>query len=228
MCIMATNDSRIGSSTTPPSNGGGGEAQILVRISPVIEREFKRRNVFPELRSDRAVRIINGATGEYRVAKTGRLVDGCSGSLTWNRGSEQTGSAGFLVVGDVLRIACAINGQPVDLRIPIDRTPCTYGGSRPWFECPGCGKRKAVLYLRQSAFKCRNCARVAYRSQSEDAIGRTWLKQQKAEAKLGKNWSRPKGMHEATAERLRAIIWDCEEVRENSLAMFIGQHEKWL
>ncbi len=66
---MATNDSRIGSSAQPPSNsGGGGDAQILVRISPVIEREFKRRDVFPELRIERAKNIINGATGVHHVS----------------------------------------------------------------------------------------------------------------------------------------------------------------
>jgi hypothetical protein len=70
MCTMATNDSRIGSSATPPSNGDDCETHILVRISPVIEREFKRRDVFPELMADRAVRIINGATGEHRVSMT--------------------------------------------------------------------------------------------------------------------------------------------------------------
>lgn len=66
---MATNDSRIGSSTTPPSNlGGSGEAQVLVRISPTIEREFKRRDVFVELRIERAISILSGATGVYQVS----------------------------------------------------------------------------------------------------------------------------------------------------------------
>lgn len=43
-------------------------SQISIRISPVIEREFKRRNVFPEFRLDRASSIINGATGVYAVS----------------------------------------------------------------------------------------------------------------------------------------------------------------
>ena len=65
---MATNDSRIGSSTQPPSNlGGSGESLILVRISPTIEREFKRRDVFVELRIERAASILSGATGVHRV-----------------------------------------------------------------------------------------------------------------------------------------------------------------
>lgn len=41
---------------------------VEVRISPVLEREYKRRNVFPALRLDHALRIVNGATGVYVVA----------------------------------------------------------------------------------------------------------------------------------------------------------------
>lgn len=66
---MATNNSRTGSATQPPSNSGGGnEALIFVRISPVIEREFKRRDVFAELRLEHAKSIINGATGVHQVS----------------------------------------------------------------------------------------------------------------------------------------------------------------
>lgn len=43
------------------------DSEIVVRITPVIEREFERRRVFAELRLANAFRIINGATGEYRV-----------------------------------------------------------------------------------------------------------------------------------------------------------------
>lgn len=39
-----------------------------IRITPVIEREFKRRSVFPELRLEASTRVINGATGIYRIS----------------------------------------------------------------------------------------------------------------------------------------------------------------
>lgn len=42
----------------------------------------------------------------------------------------------------------------------------------------------------------KQCQRVSYSSQSGDLIDRTWRKQQKLEARLGANWTRPKG-HEA-------------------------------
>lgn len=41
---------------------------VIVHVSPVIERDFKRRDVFPELRLENASRVINGATGVHRVS----------------------------------------------------------------------------------------------------------------------------------------------------------------
>lgn len=53
------------------------------------------------------------------------------------------------------------------------------------------------------------------------AGGRSWLRQQKVEAKLGPNHSRPKGMHRATRERLLEVIWQCEELRDDEIALFM-------
>lgn len=42
--------------------------RISIRISHVVEREYVRRRVFPELRLDNAHRILTGATGVHRVS----------------------------------------------------------------------------------------------------------------------------------------------------------------
>jgi len=83
--------------------------------------------------------------------------------------------------------------------------------------CPILDERVAVLYLRARRFACQHCQRIAYGSQSDDALGRTWLKQQRIEAKLGDGWQRPKGMHRSTHARLMAILWDCEDRRDAAL-----------
>jgi hypothetical protein len=44
-------------------------------------------------------------------------------------------------------------------------TPCNYGGYRPWFLCPHCGRRVGKLYLGGKYFLCRHCYNLAYRSQ---------------------------------------------------------------
>ena len=50
------------------ASAADGSRRLAVRISPTIEREFRRREVFPELRLEAAVRVVNGATGIYETS----------------------------------------------------------------------------------------------------------------------------------------------------------------
>ena len=54
--------------------------------------------------------------------------------------------------------------------IRIERTSCHFGGTRPWFRCPGagCGRRVALLFG-GAVFACRPCYQLAYSSQRETA-----------------------------------------------------------
>lgn len=105
------------------------------------------------------------------------------------------------------------HGQQVEETIQLERTACFFGGTRPWFSCPGCQHRVAVLYLHMGAFRCRCCHDLRYRSQSEDAIDRTWRAQTKVERELGHYGRRPKGMHESTHKRLAEKIKKVESER---------------
>jgi len=78
-----------------------------------------------------------------------------------------------------------------------------------------------VLYLRRGGFYCRKCAQVSYRSQSEDAIGRAWRRQQKTEAKLGPDGERPKWMRQQTYDRLCRIADEAGAVRDERVAMYL-------
>ncbi|MDC8783621.1 hypothetical protein [Roseateles koreensis] len=69
---------------------------------------------------------------------------------------------------------------------------------------------------------CRHCGQISYGSQSDDAMGRAWREQYKAEAKLDKNWQGPKGMHHATRAKLMNIIHACEEQRDRALCAFMA------
>ncbi|WP_290639322.1 hypothetical protein [Aquabacterium sp.] len=149
------------------------------------------------------------------------------GSWGWSWRDSETGKvlASIGVIGghDRITLEYSVGGTPITEHINITRTACAYGGSRPWFNCPKCWDRVAVLYLRQSRFACRKCQRLVYASQSEDALGRTWRKQSKLEARLGENWSRPKGMHRKTRERILEAIWECEGIRDDALAEFAAR-----
>jgi hypothetical protein len=153
------------------------------------------------------------------------LRPGAFGSWVWRdtETGETTASIAYTFEADAVVLRFAIDGQSMSQRLDILRTPCTYGGSRPWFACPRCRCRVAVLFLRGNGFACRHCQRIAYRSQSEDDCGRAWIKQSKIEAKLADDWERPKGMHHRTYERLLSAILECEDRRETALAAFMAQ-----
>lgn len=103
--------------------------------------------------------------------------------------------------------------------VAVEWTPCHYGGSRPWFNCPGCARRVALLYLHgdRLRFRCRKCLRLLYESQRESDADRARRCANKIRRRLRLNlWpgepehGRPKGMHHTTYGRLleEAESWD--------------------
>lgn len=141
--------------------------------------------------------------------RDGFLAPGVSGVCRWSdeRTGRETGSIGFSTEATAIVLDFRLDGVPIQQRVPILHSDCYYGGTRPWFACPRCGKRLAILYSSTRGFACRICNRVAYCSQGEGAIDRLHRKKGKIERRLDKGWKRPKGMHQATRDRLvRQII----------------------
>lgn len=147
------------------------------------------------------------------------LREGVPGGWAWK--NSETGlekaSIGFRVCASTLHLDFAINGTPVAQRLPLVTTACHFGGERTWFRCPCCARRVAVVYMRWRRFACRRCNQIAYQSQCEDACGRSWIKQSRAEAKLGPNWQRPKGMKRRTYQQLWDTVTECEMMRDRWL-----------
>jgi hypothetical protein len=74
-------------------------------------------------------------------------------------------------------------------------TPCNFGGSRPWFACPGegCSRRVAILYGPEPGqMLCRHCRDLTYESQREDQIRRAKRRVEKAKARLPPSGTRAK------------------------------------
>ena len=160
-----------------------------------------------------------------RWKREGIFAKGRSGYWQWSDADnrEVTATIGYKGLGDAVALDYTMNGTPMHQHIWLKQTACNYGGDRNWFACPRCRRRVAKLFLRASAgFVCRHCGRVNYASQSEDAMGRAWRKQFKAEAKLGEHWQRPKGMHHETRAKLMAVIWACEEQRDRALCALMA------
>lgn len=93
--------------------------------------------------------------------------------------------------------------------IALERTPCHLGGERVWWLCPGCAKRVAILYGGRE-LACRHCWGLTYACRNETREYSSMRQSDKLRRKLG--WpagvlngpgSRPKGMHQATYERLK-------------------------
>jgi hypothetical protein len=51
----------------------------------------------------------------------------------------------------------------------VHRQPMYHGGELVFWLCPGCGSRASALYLRASAYRCRQCHGLTYRVQLESA-----------------------------------------------------------
>jgi hypothetical protein len=84
-------------------------------------------------------------------------------------------------------------------------TPCNFGGSQPWFVCPGqgCARRVAILYGPEPAqLLCRHCRDLTYQSQRTWELGRAEWRTQKAAERLAPDGGRPKGMHHTTYLKL--------------------------
>jgi hypothetical protein len=101
--------------------------------------------------------------------------------------------------------------SPLISLVPITWTVCHFGGRRPWFVCPLCGRRSAVIYMAGEHVACRRCFGLVYASQQEPVRQRGLMKAQKIRTRLGGSPSlmgkfpdRPKGMHEKTFQGLRS------------------------
>jgi hypothetical protein len=153
------------------------------------------------------------------------MLRGGSWSWQWRDTETQKVVSSIGIIGSTshITLSYSVGDQSICDRVNISRTACGLGGSRAWFHCPRCSARVAKLYLRQGRFACRGCQRLAYSSQSEDAIGRIWRQQNKVEAKLEHRWQRPKHMHHRTYHRLLSRLFKLEEAREDAFALAVAR-----
>lgn len=96
--------------------------------------------------------------------------------------------------------------EPMRYDVQIVWTPCHYGGSGPWFLCPNCYRRVAMLYLPGRVAACRKCYTICYSSQCESYSDRAIRRMRRIEGRLGADFggfpAKPKRMSWATYERL--------------------------
>jgi hypothetical protein len=156
--------------------------------------------------------------------REGVLEPGRFANLTWHPRGRETSSIGVRTLHGVVELSYSVrsggaSGRKEDVRytVPLTWTPCNFGGSRPWFVCPGrvngvaCGRRVAKLYLRHRYFLCRHCHDLTYASRQDTDRDAALRKCRRIRWKLGGSADltepfpkRPKGMHLRTYVRLIA------------------------
>ncbi len=92
---------------------------------------------------------------------------GRSWSMRWtNQNGDLTASIGCASTGGGVLVFYRSRGEDLSYKLPVELTPCNYGGSRPWFLCPatGCGRRSRFLHEAGRYYVCRTCAGLTYAS----------------------------------------------------------------
>jgi hypothetical protein len=172
-----------------------------------------------------------------RLHKAGCLRAGWFGGWEWSRDGEKVASINLRAETDQLhlsyRVSIGSSGwEDVTETVRLVRVPCRFGGTRPYFVCPGiingvtCNRRVAKLYGPGRYFLCRYCYRLAHASQSEDLLDRALRRASKIKRRLGGDPGtnapipeKPKGMWRRTYERLRAEAFDAERFADLAFAM---------
>lgn len=110
--------------------------------------------------------------------------------------------------GDHLEVTLHTGQGTARQTIFLTETPVHFGGTRPWFLCPRCGRRCGVLYC-QMEFACRSCLNLRYTSQYESPRERMLRQLLKIRKVIGADMDvygplapPPKGMSERKWQKL--------------------------
>ena len=168
------------------------------------------------VRSDRKATIGSVVSIDARSwNREGLLKPGTGFDCEWSSNGQHLGS--MLVRAGPISVLLSYeyrradgSYKPMKYYVQLDRTPCYFGGERPWFRCPGCGRRTAQLYGADQLFSCRRCQALAYPSQGHSPDERARLRAQIIRTRLGGTANmfaafpdKPKWMRWRTYWRLR-------------------------
>ncbi len=144
-----------------------------------------------------------------------------SGTLTWSRAGIKTGSIGYRLLGDHMRLHYSLTrnnqSEDIDERFDFAFSRQHFGGVRRWIICPTCLTRCRVL-IGGARFRCRKCYNATYPSQYETIRVPGLSSAERTRKKLGGEPgfahlfpNKPKGMHWRTYRKLeeqdyRAVI----------------------
>jgi len=170
----------------------------------------------------------NRSIDASRLQKEGCLAPGWTGNWAWKCDDERVALISLQMEESALLLKYNFRRygeewESVIERVSITRIPCRFGGTRPYFKCPGvvngrhCGRRVIKLYGAGAYFLCRHCYRLSYESQRQDDLDRARQRAGKIRQRLGgcpghdePLPDRPKGMWSRKYERLLSELLEAE------------------
>jgi len=152
--------------------------------------------------------------------KTGHRV---SGTWSWSRGGEPSGSVSIACMVDPERASSMViefthKGEPVTQNIRLEAVPMRFGGWRWYARCPFSGRRCTTLVMPNGGhrFASVKAWRLPYASQNEDAFGRAHRRIAKANERLARM---SKYARTPTRRRQWDRVWDGEKVLDYGLTV---------
>jgi hypothetical protein len=106
--------------------------------------------------------------------------------------------------------------------VEVHWTDCRFGGHRPWFACPHCGRQSGKLYL-VDHWLCRHCCALPYCSQTLTPADRLLHRAAKLATTLTSSLQRPARMRHSRFVRIKSQIVQLERRgRLMALQAFFG------
>jgi hypothetical protein len=165
------------------------------------------------------------------LKRKGLLIPGLNITLSWSRGDTIITNIETTVYDNYLLLIYTFKKtKNIEQKIYFTYTPCNYGGTRIWFQCPSCNRRCALIYIQEKYFACRICCGLTYRTCNETPIYRRFSKANKLRKRLGAQAGalnsfpsiKPKGMHKTTWLMIRIEILNIERKGLAELYRMLG------
>ena len=178
-----------------------------------------------------------------RMYREGCLQPGRRGNWVWSQDDNEVARIAYRAEQSQLVLDYRVSQhggewESITETVCITHADCHFGGTRPYFICPGvvagraCSRRVGKLFAGGRYFLCRHCYDLAYSSQSEARYNRMLRRANKLRMALGGEPGtahiiafKPKGMWNRTyAQRCFEIEWcECEADRA-----FVWKHRHLL
>lgn len=124
------------------------------------------------------------------LRKRGALKEGrrTSGTLSWTRRGEPSGSMGYTAVMDGedrrLILSYSANGEARTVTVQLEAVPMRFGGFRYYALCPRTLRRCEVLPVVGGVVACRQAHRLTYATQSMDRLDTVRERMERCEKRL--------------------------------------------